>query len=75
MKPIQFTKMCVTQADLERIVSRRNIVELNARELRKDEENVLMRLTRGAAVEPGVHQAWLEEEMRGRVRKQRLEVR
>ncbi len=67
--------MCVTQEDLERIVSRRNIVELNARELRKDEERVLNRLTRGAVVEPGIHQAWLEEQTRGRVRKQRLEVR
>lgn len=72
--PIQF-RNTVTQAELRQIVAIRAELAFRLRTLHQLEESVLMRLVRGADLEPGIHQAWLQEVVRGRTRKQSLEIR
>lgn len=75
MKVISIPSGQITQADLQTIVNLRNRLESTQRLLARVEEGVLVRLVGRAEVEPGIHQAWLEEEVKGRCRRQRLEVR
>ena len=72
--PIQFRPV-VQQAELRRIVGERAMMAFHARSLEALEESVLMRMVNGAEVEPGIHIAWLETAIRGRKRRQILEIR
>jgi chloramphenicol 3-O-phosphotransferase len=73
-QPIQFRPV-VSQQELSDIVARRAAIAFQMQTLTRSEESVLMRLVRGADIEPGIHQAWLQEAVKGRMRKQILEVR
>lgn len=75
MKVISIPRGQITQADLQTIVNLRNRMEHTQRLLARVEEGVLVRLVRSEEVEPGIHMAWLEEDVKGRCRRQRLEVR
>ena len=72
--PIQFRPI-VTQMELRQIAAIRAEIAFRMQALTRCEESVLMRLVRGADLEPGTHQAWLQEIIKGRTRKQCLEVR
>lgn len=72
--PIQFRPV-ITQSELRQIAAIRAEIAYRMQALTRCEESVLMRLVKGADIEPGVHQVWLQEMIRGRTRKQLLEVR
>ncbi len=74
MTPIVF-KPVIMQPELREIIALRAEIAYRSQTLLGREESVLMRLVRGADIEPGVHQAWLQEALKGRIRKQILEVR
>jgi hypothetical protein len=74
VSPIVFRPL-IQQPELRRIIAIRAEIAYRNQMLVGLEESVLMRLVRGADVEPGVHQVWLQELIRGRTRKQILEVR
>lgn len=72
--PIVFRPV-IQQPELRQIIALRAEIAYRNQTLVGLEESVLMRLVKGADVEPGVHQVWLQELIRGRTRKQILEVR
>jgi hypothetical protein len=74
LTPITF-KPVVLQPELQNIIALRAEIAYRSQTLLGCEESVLMRLVRGADIEPGVHQAWLRDTLNGRIRKQILEVR
>ena len=74
VSPIVFRPL-IQQPELRQIIAIRAEIAYRNQMLVGLEESVLMRLVRGADVEPGVHQVWLQELIRGRTRKQILEVR
>ena len=65
----------IAQSDLEELISLRNRMESVQRMLATHEENLLMRLVHGSFIQPGIHQAWIEESVSGRCRRQRLMIR
>jgi hypothetical protein len=72
--PIVFRPV-VLQSELRQIVALRAEIAYRHHTLTGYEESVLMRLVKGADVEPGHHQVWLHELVKGKMRKQLLEVR
>jgi len=72
--PIAFRPV-ILQPELSDIVALRAEIAFRTQTLLGREESVLLRLVRGADIQPGVHQAWLQDTLRGRIRKQILEVR
>lgn len=72
--PIQFRSV-ITQVQLRQIVAIRAEIAFRTQTLNRLEETVLMRLVNGADLEPGIHQAWLQDIVKGRTRKQCLEIR
>ena len=73
VSPIVFRPV-IQQPELRHIIALRAEIAYRNQTLIGCEESVLMRLVRGADIEPGVHQAWLQEIVRGKLRKQILEV-
>jgi hypothetical protein len=74
VSPIVFRPL-IQQPELRQIIAIRAEIAYRNQMLVGLEESVLMRLVRGADVEPGVHQVWLQEIVRGKMRKQLLEIR
>jgi len=65
----------ITQAEIDHVLGLNNrIVELRrARDI--SVENILLRLSHGAQVEPGAHTAELVEEVRCATRRQKVKLR
>lgn len=74
VSPIVFRPV-IQQPELRQIIALRAEIAYRNQTLIGCEESVLLRLVKGAEVEPGVHQVWLQEFIRGKTRKQILEVR
>jgi hypothetical protein len=72
--PIVFRPV-ILQPELHQIVALRAEIAYRTQTLTAYEESVLLRLVKGADVEPGAHFAWLQEIVKGKMRKQLLEVR
>ena len=75
MSTIRIATSQVSQTDLENVINLRNRMHQTAVLLSRIEESVLMRIVGGSEVEPGIHQAWIDTAIKGRCRRQKLEVR